>query len=81
MIDSGCTWHVHNNLDELFNVRDCDDVVVDANGNEVVCAKMGDLLVVVQDSRKREFRVWLRGVRYSSSFEDTLISVDQLWFA
>ena len=81
VIDSGCTWHVHNNLDELFNVRDCDDVVVDANGNEVVCTKMGDLLVVVQDSRKREFRVWLRGVRYSPSFEDTLISVDQLWFA
>ena len=81
VIDSGCTWHVHNRLDELSNVRDCDDVVVDANGNEVECAKMGDLLVVVQDSRKREFRVWLRGVRYSPSFEDTLVSVDQLWFA
>ena len=81
VIDSGCTWHVHNKLDELFNVRDCHDVVVDANGNEVECAKMGDLLVVVRDSRKREFRVWLRGVRYSPSFEDTLISVDQLWFA
>ena len=81
VIDSGCTWHVHNNLEELINVRDCNDVVVDANGNEVECSKVGDLLVVVQDSRKREFKVWLRGVRYSPSFEDTLISVDQLWHA
>ena len=81
VIDSGCTWHVHNKLDELFNVRDCNDVVVDANGNEVECTKVGDLLVAVRDSRQRELRVWLRGVRYSPSFEDTLISVDQLWHA
>ena len=79
VIDSGCTWHVHNNLKELINVRDCNDVVVDANGNEVECTKVGDLLVVVRDVRQREFKVLLRGVRYSSSFEDTLISVDQLW--
>ena len=60
-------------------MRPCNDVVVDANGNEVEISQMGDLLIVVQDARQREFRIWLRGVRHSPSFEDTLISVDQLW--
>ena len=81
VVDSGCTWHVHNRLEDLHNVRDCADVVVDANGNEVTCPKVGDLLVVARDSRKREFKIWLKGVRFSPTFEDTLISVDQLWSA
>ena len=81
VVDSGCTWHVHNRLEDLHNVRNCDDVVVDANGNEVTCPKVGDLLVVARDSRKREFKIWLKGVRFSPTFEDTLISVDQLWSA
>ena len=53
VIDSGCTWHVHNRLEDLHNVHDCDDVVVDANGNEVSCTKVGDLLVVARDTRNR----------------------------
>ena len=73
VVDSGCTWHVHNRLEDLHNVRNCDDVVVDANGNEVTCPKVGDLLVVARDSRKREFKIWLKGVRFSPTFEDTLI--------
>ena len=81
MIDSGCTWHVHNQLDDLVNVVSCSDIIVDANGRKVTCPFKGDLPVLAQDSQGKEFRLVLRGVRYSPSFEDTLISVDQLWYS
>ena len=81
VIDSGCTWHVHNSLDDLINCVPCADVIVDANGHKVTCPFKGDLPLLAQDSNGKEFRIVLRGVRYSSSFEDTLISVDQLWYA
>ena len=81
VIDSGCTWHVHNCLEDLINSVPCADVIVDANGHKVTCAFKGDLPLLAQDSDGKEFRMVLRGVRYSPSFEDTLISVDQLWYA
>ena len=81
VIDSGCTWHVHNQLDDLVNVVSCSDIIVDANGRKVTCPFKGDLPVLAQDSQGKEFRLVLRGVRYSPSFEDTLISVDQLWYS
>ena len=81
VIDSGCTWHVHNCLTDLINCVPCADVIVDANGHKVTCAYKGDLPLLALDSSGKEFRIVLRGVRYSPSFEDTLISVDQLWYA
>ena len=81
VIDSGCTWHVHNCLTDLINCVPCADVIVDANGHKVTCAYKGDLPLLALDSSEKEFRIVLRGVRYSPSFEDTLISVDQLWYA
>ena len=81
VIDSGCTWHVHNNLDDLINVVPCSDVIVDANGHSVTCGSKGDLPLLAKDSLGKEFHIVLRGVRYSLSFEDTLISVDQLWYS
>ena len=80
VVDSGCTWHVHNVLEDLINVRACHDSVTDASGNSIDCPWIGDLPISVLDSRGREIRMLLRGVRYSSAFEDTLLSVDQLWY-
>jgi hypothetical protein len=65
----------------LINVKPCNDTVIDAQGNTVVCAWVGDLRVVMLDHRNHEYCVTLRGVRYSPHFQDTLISVDQLWFS
>ena len=81
VIDSGCTWHVHDRLEDLSNVVPCSDIIVDANGHRVTCAFKGDLPLLAQDTGGKEFRIMLRGVRYSPSFEDTLISVDQLWYS
>ena len=81
VIDSGCTWHVHNQLDDLVNPLPCSDIIVDANGRQVTCAFKGDLPLLAQDAQGKEFQIILRGVRYSPSFEDTLVSVDQLWYS
>ncbi|KAL3933603.1 MAG: hypothetical protein SGPRY_000215 [Prymnesium sp.] len=37
--DSGCTWHVHNMLDDLSDASPspCSDVVVDAGGKRIQC--------------------------------------------
>ena len=59
----------------------CSDIIVDANGHRVTCAFKGDLPLLAQDSQGKEFHIVLRGVRYSPSFEDTLVSVDQLWYS
>ena len=79
IVDSGSTWHVHNRLEDMSNVRKCFDTVVDASGKAIPCSHVGDLLLLVHDHRNRELRFWLKGVRYSPDLEDSLISVDQLW--
>ena len=81
VVDSGCTWHVHNELSELINVRPCHDVVEDAIGNETRCEWIGDLPVAARDAAGREYQLLLRGVRHSDAFADTLVSVDQFWEA
>ena len=57
VIDSGCTWHVHNNLDDLINVVPCSDVIVDANGRSVTCGSKGDLPLLAKDSLGKEFHI------------------------
>lgn len=79
VVDSGCTWHIHNVRSDLINLRHCNDTVVDAHGRRARCEVMGDLPIAVRDDRGQEFRLLLRGVRLAESFTDTLISVEQLW--
>ena len=79
IIDSGCTWHMHNVLEDLINVRPCTDAVEDANGNSTHIDWVGDLPVAALSQDNVEYRVLLRGVRYSPTLADTLISIDQLW--
>lgn len=79
VIDSGSTWHIHNDPADLVNVRPCSDVVEDAAGNPTRCTHVGELPLLVRDDRGREVTVLLHSVRCSTGFSDTLISVDQLW--
>ena len=79
VIDSGSTWHVHNNRDDLTNQRDCHDTINDAQGNLHTCDCIGDLTLLARDKRGREVSFTLRDVRCIQGFEDPLISVDQLW--
>ena len=80
VVDSGCTWHVHHTLSDLVNVVACHDVVVIGDGKEITCEWKGDLPCMLRDARGKELRFLVRGVRYSAEFEDTLLSVDQLWY-
>ena len=79
VIDSGCTWHVHPIQEDLINQRPCSDTITNASGVDCACTCVGDLPLVVRDAHNREYRLLLRGVRCCPSFDDTLISVDQLW--
>mmetsp|Transcript_32844 Transcript_32844/g.79785 ORF Transcript_32844/g.79785 Transcript_32844/m.79785 type:complete len:1719 (+) Transcript_32844:1464-6620(+) len=79
IVDSGCTWHIHNRRDDLVNLRPCNDVVIDAHGRQARCSTMGDLPLALRDSKGRELCLLLRGVRLAESFTETLLSVDQLW--
>ena len=63
IVDSGCTWHIHNCEDDLINLRPCRDVVEDAAGIDRPCTCMGDLPLVLRDKRGQEFHILLRGVR------------------
>lgn len=79
VIDSGCTWHVHNRLEDLVNVRPCNDVIEDAAGKQMRCTKRGDLPLLIRSTHGVEFVFLLRGVRWAPGFPDSLLSVDQLW--
>ena len=79
VVDSGCTWHVHPLQEDLINQRPCNDTITNASGDDCACTCVGDLPLVVRDAHNREYRLLLRGVRCCPSFDDTLISVDQLW--
>ena len=46
IIDSGSTWHVHNNRDDLTNQRPCLDTISDAQGTLHSCDCIGDLTLL-----------------------------------
>ena len=78
-IDSGCSWHVHNDVRDLINIRSSAETVWDAGGKPHLVSAIGDMPVVAKDSLGRSFRVLLRDVRIVDDYDYSLISVDQLW--
>lgn len=80
VIDSGCTWHVRGNLEDLIDVRKCSNVVEDASRNEVSCTHMGDLLLAIRDNRGRELCLLLKGSPpLNLVYRHPHISRPQLW--
>ena len=78
IIDSGCTWHMHNRLSDLINVRGCRDSLVGLEDTVVECRYIGDLPVSCTDSSGERRTLLIRNVRYADS-SDALVSVRQLW--
>lgn len=78
-LDSGCAWHVHTNLDDLVNVRPCEDTFSGVDNIVHGCSGVGDLPFVCLDASGSPHRLLLRNVRCVPTFTDTLLSVDQLW--
>ena len=79
IIDSGASYHIHHNLDDLTNVRPCRNRLFGVDHQEHICTMMGDLELTATDSNGTYHDVMITGVRYAPKFKDTLLSVAQLW--
>ena len=79
VIDSGCSWHVHYRREDLINLRSCNDTMTGVDGKARRVEGIGDLPALSRDNKGRLQRITIRNVRLISSFNDTLISVDQFW--
>ena len=60
-------------------MRPCEDTFAGVDNVVHACDGIGDLPFAAVDSNGIAHRIVLRNVRCVSSFEDTLLSVDQLW--
>ena len=79
LVDSGASFHIHNNYADLINVRPCVDVFegVDRVRHHATC--MGDLDVQCHDSNGKRVGLKISDVRIFPKVSDSLISVSQLW--
>ena len=79
IVDSGASFHIHRNADDLVNLRPCDDTFkgVDRVTHRATC--IGDLPIVCQDHHGQDVRASIGGVRIFPKVNDSLISVSQLW--
>ena len=68
-MDSGCAWHVHSCLDDLINVRPCEDTFAGVDNIVHGCSGMGDLPFACVDSAGNAHRLLLRNVRCVPSFK------------
>ena len=79
VIDSGCTFHSHPHQSDLVNLRPSSQFTVAADGSRHRVTCVGDLPIICRDRQGKMRRALIKDVRCIPTFEETLISVDQLW--
>ena len=79
IIDSGASFHVHNHIEDLTNVRLCSAKIIGIDHDPHEIKSIGDLPVKAIDSLGIEYELLIKNVRHAPRFKDTLISVGQLW--
>ena len=77
-LDSGATYHLHNQFHDLVNVRRCDLRLAGIGDHVVHCPFVGDLPVACRDVNGVRYAVTIRKVYYANQ-GDSLLSVQQLW--
>ena len=77
--DSGCTGSVTDDCSRLINVRPCDEIYGQANGQLTHCTTIGDMPVYAYAKKGNVVQMTIRNVRCVPSFKYTLLSVRQLW--
>ena len=79
IIDSGASFHIHNQQSDLVNVRPCSDTFegVDRVRHQASC--IGDLNLECNDYDGNTLSLTLGDVRIFPKISDSLISVSQLW--
>eukprot|EP00965_Chrysotila_dentata_P148100 4888802-Pleurochrysis_carterae.AAC.1 len=79
IVDSGCSWHVHPHAEDLTNARPCTDKISGVDGKPHQCTLIGDMPVAVKDRSGIVVRVTFKNVRCVPTFNESLLSVSQLW--
>jgi len=51
VVDSGATWHVHHDAQDLLNVRPCADIIEGIDRTDHRCTAIGDLPMICTDHR------------------------------
>ena len=78
-IDSGCTFHLHNNVSDLVKVKHCSDRIAGLENHSIQCTWIGDMPVALRDKGGSWHLITIRNVRIADDQPDSLLSVDQLW--
>ena len=78
IVDSGCTFHLHNEANDLINVRACDDTISGLSDSSVSCSVIGDLPIAVKAHDGKMHYFLIPNVRIANQ-PDSLLSVQQLW--
>ena len=78
VIDSGCTFHLHNRKGDLINLRPCHDVIEGLGKSLVTCKYIGDLPLIARDTNGVDHKILIENVRCAPN-SDSLLSVHQLW--
>ena len=78
IVDSGCTFHLHNDSNDLINIRSCYDTISGLSDSSVSCSVIGDLPVAVKTHDGKMHFFLIPNVRIANQ-PDSLLSVQQLW--
>ena len=78
IVDSGCTFHLHNDASDLINTRTCEDTISGLSDSTVSCTVMGDMPVAVKTDDGQTHYLLIPNVRVADQ-PDSLLSVQQLW--
>lgn len=73
ILDSGASHHYTNNLNIMTNVRDINEIVLQADSGTIELQKCGDVIL-----RSQNIDLTLKDVRWSHKFSTNLISISRL---
>ena len=79
VVDSGASFHVHNRVEDLINVKPCSAKIIGVDHEPHTLTSIGDMPIKALDSNGMEYQLLIKNVRHAPKFKDTLISVGQLW--
>ena len=79
VVDSGASWHIHPHVRDLVNVRECTDTMSGLDRIVRRATHIGDLPVLASNGDGSHRRVTIKDVRVFPDYDDSLLSVRQLW--
>ena len=79
VIDSGASFHVHHDSNDLINLRPCSNRIMGVDHQPHRCISLGDMPIRARGEDGFEYNLLIKNVRHAPTFKDSLISVNQLW--